>query len=112
VRRIGRGGLGEVWLGVNRATGGLKAVKIVLLNQGGRTIDPAGREVGSLAQLESQRIAGAPTLAPDGRPLTTPFTASVPPGRHRVAFMHPLRGPLDGGEVDFDVAREVVARWP
>ena len=45
VRRIGRGGFGEVWLGVNRATGGLKAVKIVLLNRGGRTTDPAGREV-------------------------------------------------------------------
>lgn len=62
VRRIGRGGFGEVWLGVNRATGGLKAVKIVPLNRGGRTTDPAGREVGSLAQLESQRIARHPNL--------------------------------------------------
>ena len=62
VRRIGRGGFGEVWLGVNRATGGLKAVKIVPLNRGGRTVDPAGREVGSLAQLESQRIARHPNL--------------------------------------------------
>jgi serine/threonine protein kinase len=62
VRRIGRGGFGEVWLGVNRATGGLKAVKIVPLARGGRTIDPAGREVGSLAQLESQRIARHPNL--------------------------------------------------
>jgi len=328
VRRIGQGGFGEVWLGVNRATGGLKAVKIVPLARGGRTIDPAGREVGSLAQLESQRIArhpnlidiwhvgrtadvlftlmdpaddasgrpastdpayrpatlalrleqgplaadecvrcarqlaaglahlhaagmvhrdvkpsnclfvgrdlkladfglltpassqlsrlgtvrymppdgrmdlradvyaaglviyemltglpadafprlgdrareiaadpriatsgrgtrpeattmptvaappklaptpapvppvgvtvnfitepleaevmidGTPARGPDGRPLTTPFTASVPPGRHRVAFVHPLRGPLDGGTVDFDATREVVARWP
>ena len=56
VRRIGRGGFGEVWLGVNRATGGLKAVKVVPLARGGRTIDPAGREVVSLAQFESQRI--------------------------------------------------------
>lgn len=63
--------------------------------------------------LEAQvMIDGTPALAPDGRPLTTPFTARVPPGRHRVAFMHPLRGPLDGGTVDFDATREVVARWP
>ena len=39
VRRIGRGGFGEAWLGVNRATGGLKAVKIVPLAHGGRTAD-------------------------------------------------------------------------
>lgn len=53
-----------------------------------------------------------PARAADGRPLTTPFTASVPPGRHRVAFVHPRRGTLDGGTVDFDAAREVVTRWP
>jgi eukaryotic-like serine/threonine-protein kinase len=57
-------------------------------------------------------IDGTPARGPDGRPLTTPFTASVPPGRHRVAFVHPRRGPLDGGTVDFDATREVVARWP
>lgn len=57
VRRIGRGGFGEVWLGVNRATGGLKAVKIIPLARGGQRTDPAGREIGSLAQMESQRIA-------------------------------------------------------
>ena len=62
VRRIGRGGFGEVWLGVNRATGGLKAVKVVLLARGSRTIDPAGREVVSLAQFESQRIGRHPNL--------------------------------------------------
>jgi serine/threonine protein kinase len=62
VRRIGRGGFGEVWLGVNRATGGLKAVKVVPLARGGRTIDPAGREVVSLAQFESQRIGRHPNL--------------------------------------------------
>ena len=60
MRRIGRGGFGEVWLGVNRATGGLKAVKVVPLARGGRTIDPAGREVVSLAQFESQRIGRHP----------------------------------------------------
>ncbi len=62
VRRIGRGGFGEVWLGVNRATGGLKAVKVVPLANGSRTADPAGREVVSLAQLEAQRIARHPNL--------------------------------------------------
>ena len=39
VRRIGRGGFGEAWLGVNRATGGLKAVKIVPLAHGGSDED-------------------------------------------------------------------------
>jgi hypothetical protein len=62
VRRIGRGGFGEVWLGVNRATGGLKAVKIIPLDPGGQRIDPAGREIVSLAQMESQRIARHPNL--------------------------------------------------
>lgn len=62
VRRIGHGGFGEVWLGVNRATGGLKAVKVVPLANRGRTVDPAGREVVSLAQLEAQRIARHPNL--------------------------------------------------
>ena len=62
VRRIGRGGFGEVWLGVNRATGGLKAVKIIPLDPGGQRTDPAGREIVSLAQMESQRIARHPNL--------------------------------------------------
>jgi hypothetical protein len=62
VRRIGRGGFGEVWLGINRATAGLKAVKVVPLAHGGRTVDPAGREVVSLAQFESQRIGRHPNL--------------------------------------------------
>lgn len=60
VRRIGRGGFGEVWLGINRATGGLKAVKIIALR--GHAADPAGREVVSLAQLEAQRVARHPNL--------------------------------------------------
>ena len=62
VRRIGRGGFGEVWLGINRATGGLKAVKVVPLARGGRKVDPAGREVVSLAQFESQQIGRHPNL--------------------------------------------------
>lgn len=60
VRRIGCGGFGEVWLGVNRATGALKAVKLIPLRAG--TADPAGREIVSLSQLESQRIARHPHL--------------------------------------------------
>lgn len=62
VRRIGHGGFGEVWLGVNRATGGLKAVKIIPLARGGQAADPAGREIVSLSQLESQRIGHHPNL--------------------------------------------------
>lgn len=62
VRRIGRGGFGEVWLGVNRATGGLKAVKIIPLARGGHSTDPAGREIVSLSQLERQRIGHHPHL--------------------------------------------------
>lgn len=62
VRRIGRGGFGEVWLGINRATSGLKAVKVVPLARGGRKVDPAGREVVSLAQFESQQIGRHPNL--------------------------------------------------
>lgn len=60
IRRIGRGGFGDVWLGTNRATGGLKAVKVIPLR--GHAADPAGREVVSLAQLESQRVARHPHL--------------------------------------------------
>jgi hypothetical protein len=62
VRRIGRGGFGEVWLGVNRATGGLKAVKVIPLARGGHSTDPAGREIVSLSQLERQRIGHHPHL--------------------------------------------------
>ena len=62
MRRIGRGGFGEVWLGVNRATGGLKAVKIIPLARGGHSTDPAGREIVSLSQLERQRIGHHPHL--------------------------------------------------
>lgn len=52
VRRIGQGGFGEVWLAINRATGRLRAVKLIPLR--GHRSDPAGREIVSLAHLESQ----------------------------------------------------------
>ncbi|MBN2022953.1 MAG: serine/threonine protein kinase [Pirellulales bacterium] len=51
LRRVGRGGFGEVWLARNRATGGLRAVKLIPLDQPGHA-DPAGRELASLARLE------------------------------------------------------------
>jgi hypothetical protein len=60
VRPIGRGGFGEVWLGLNRATGALKAVKIIPLK--GHAADPAGREIVSLAQLESHHLSRHPHL--------------------------------------------------
>lgn len=60
LRPIGRGGFGEVWLGVNRSTGALRAVKLIPLR--GVAADPAGREMVSLAQLESQRVARHPHL--------------------------------------------------
>ena len=60
LHRIGRGGFGEVWLGRNRATGALKAVKIIPL--AGNAADPAGREIVSLTQLDAQRIARHPHL--------------------------------------------------
>jgi serine/threonine protein kinase len=52
LRRIGQGGFGEVWLAVNRATGRLRAVKVIPLR--GHRADPAGREIVSLAHLEAQ----------------------------------------------------------
>ena len=42
IRRIGEGGFGQVWLATNRATGQLRAVKLVSLRHPG-TADPAGR---------------------------------------------------------------------
>lgn len=55
LRRIGAGGFGEVWLATNRATGRLRAVKLIPLH--GHPSDPAGREIVSLAQLEAQLVA-------------------------------------------------------
>jgi serine/threonine protein kinase len=52
IRRIGEGGFGEVWLATNRATGHLRAVKVIALKNAAST-DPAGREIASLTELEA-----------------------------------------------------------
>ncbi len=51
-RLIGEGGFGQVWLATNRATGHLRAVKVVAL-RGSSTADPAGREITSITRLEA-----------------------------------------------------------
>jgi serine/threonine protein kinase len=51
LRRIGRGGFGEVWLARNQTTGGLRAVKMILLRNT-TMVDAAGRELVSLSRLE------------------------------------------------------------
>lgn len=61
IRCIGRGGFGEVWLAVNRATGRLRAVKLIPLHAGGRS-DPAGRELVSLTHLEARAGMQHPNL--------------------------------------------------
>jgi hypothetical protein len=58
-------------------------------------------------------IDGTVLVARDGRPLTTPCTATgIAPRRGRLSFRHPVRGGLDVGPVDFQATREIVARWP
>ncbi len=57
LRRIGQGGFGEVWLAVNRATGRLRAVKLIPLH--GHRMDPADDLSGGPANAE-----------PDYRPAT------------------------------------------
>lgn len=52
IRRIGKGGFGQVWLATNRATKHLRAVKVIPFQNSGRT-DPAGREITSLTHLEA-----------------------------------------------------------
>jgi serine/threonine protein kinase len=52
IRPIGRGGFGQVWLAKNRATGHLRAVKVIPVHTPGRA-DPAGREIVSLTRLET-----------------------------------------------------------
>jgi serine/threonine-protein kinase len=61
IRSIGHGGFGEVWLAVNRATGRLRAVKLIPLHAGGRA-DPAGRELLSLTYLEARAGMQHPNL--------------------------------------------------
>ena len=61
LRRIGRGGFGEVWLARNLTTGGLRAVKVVPL-RGTTSADPAGREIVSLSCLEQTARVRDPNL--------------------------------------------------
>lgn len=51
VRQVGEGTFGRVWLATNRTTGKLCAVKIVPQRAG--AADPVGREIVSLARLET-----------------------------------------------------------
>lgn len=61
IREIGRGGFGQVWMARNRATGLLRAVKLIALASTG-SVDPAGREVVSVTRLESVRHRHHPNL--------------------------------------------------
>jgi serine/threonine protein kinase len=53
LRQIGQGGFGHVWVGRNRTTGRLRAVKLIPLRGAGRA-DPAAREIVSLTHLEGR----------------------------------------------------------
>ena len=61
IRPIGEGGFGQVWLGRNRTTGRLRAVKLIPLHHKGRA-DPAGREIVSLTHLETRIGSHHPNL--------------------------------------------------
>ncbi len=61
VRQIGRGGFGQVWLALNRATGLLRAIKLIPRSSLGGS-DPAGRELVSITRLESIRQRRHPNL--------------------------------------------------
>ena len=61
IRRVGRGGFGEVWLATNRTTGQLRAVKLIPLNRSSTT-GPAGREITSITCLEVNLRAQHPNL--------------------------------------------------
>ena len=61
LRQVGRGGFGEVWLARNRATGHLRAIKVIPLQREGR-VDPAGREITSLTRLEANVRQKHPNL--------------------------------------------------
>lgn len=61
IRPIGQGGFGCVWLAVNQTTGSLRAVKVVPLQRSGGS-DPAGREITSIARLESNLRRRHPNL--------------------------------------------------
>ena len=51
IRLIGEGGFGRVWLARNRATGQLRAVKVIRWDRSA-AVDPAGREITSITRLE------------------------------------------------------------
>lgn len=61
MRPIGEGGFGQVWLGRNRTTNLLRAVKLIPLRHKGRA-DPAGREIESLTHLETRIGSHHPNL--------------------------------------------------
>ncbi len=61
IRPIGEGGFGQVWLATNRATGHLRAVKVIPLERSGTT-DPAGREITSITRLEERVHTHHPNL--------------------------------------------------
>ena len=58
---MARGGFGEVWLATNRATGHLRAVKVIALKDADRR-DPAGREITSLTEFEAHVRSRHPNL--------------------------------------------------
>ncbi len=60
-RPIGEGGFGRVWLATNRATGHLRAVKVIPLH-GSQSVDPAGREITSITRLEANLRSQHPNL--------------------------------------------------
>ncbi len=62
IRLIGQGGFGQVWLATNRATGLLRAVKLIPLHSSG-TADPAGREITSITRLEANFRRQHPNLS-------------------------------------------------
>jgi len=61
IRPIGKGGFGEVWLAANRATGRLRAVKIIAAARSG-AVDLAAREVTSVVRLEANLQRQHPNL--------------------------------------------------
>ncbi|NLX96887.1 MAG: serine/threonine protein kinase [Rhodopirellula sp.] len=61
IRQIGRGGFGQVWLARNRATGLLRAVKLIPRSSSAAA-DPAGRELVSITRLETIRHRRHPNL--------------------------------------------------
>ena len=61
IRCVGQGGFGQVWLATNRATGHLRAVKVISLERSGTT-DPASREITSITRLEENVRTQHPNL--------------------------------------------------